>query len=110
MHLTVGEKSLLAGDAACELLIEYARLLGQEGSADSVSVNAISSEGNSTTAMFLLNSGTTMAAESVDSGLPEPDNAEAEEYLRERIEALTTKRNPPAHDVAGSEVWNREEP
>lgn len=86
-HITISEKSFLVGDEATDLLIRYAALLGKIHSADSVRIRAIGIDGEAVEADFLLNSGTVLMAESSRSQLPEPDNADAVEYMRERISA-----------------------
>lgn len=85
MHVTMADKSLLIGDATSDLLIRYAALLGKTGSADSVSVRAISGDGDEVVAQILLNSGTTLMAETTRSSVPEPNNRDVDEYLRERL-------------------------
>jgi hypothetical protein len=45
-HITYAEKSLLIGDATADLLLEYAAALGSDGTSDSVSIHAISSDGD----------------------------------------------------------------
>jgi hypothetical protein len=84
-HITISDKSFLIGDEATDLLVRYAALLGKIHSADSVRIRAIGIDGEAVEADFLLNSGTVLMAESSRSQLPEPDNADAIEYMRERI-------------------------
>jgi hypothetical protein len=92
-HVTVGEKALLVGDEVADLLIEYAALLATASRGDSVQVRAVGADGDEVVATFLLNPGVVMMAETTRSSLPEPDNTEAEAYLRERIEWIA---RPPA--------------
>jgi hypothetical protein len=84
-HLLVADKTLLVGDGVADLLLRYAALLAQLRSGDSVTVQATDADGNDVTAGILLNSGTALVIESASTRLPEPDNAEAEQYLRSRI-------------------------
>ena len=107
-HLTTGGKSVLAGDAVAELLVRYAALIGQDHSADSVRIHAIETTGASTVVTLLVNGGLDLAVETVDSEIEDPDNAEAEDYLRSRIDAIEALRHPSAEDIAGTDVWNAE--
>jgi hypothetical protein len=86
-HITISDKSFLIGDEVADLLVRYAALLGKIHSADSVRIRAIGIDGEAVDADFLLNSGTVLMAESSRSQLPEPDNGDAVEYMRERIAA-----------------------
>lgn len=86
-HVSVADKSLLVGDLAANLLLEYASLLAQIGSSDTVKLRAVSGDGDEVVVTFLLNSGTVMVAESTHSSLPEPENSEAEAYLRKRLDS-----------------------
>src|SRR5215218_2137232 len=92
-HVTTADKSLLIGDDAAELLVEYAALLGQHQSADDVRMMAYGDDGDPVEVVFLLNAGTTLLIESSDSQVPEPENSEAVEYVRQRIEAITSPPN-----------------
>jgi hypothetical protein len=85
MHVTFADKSLLVGDTVADLLVEYSAVLAQAGQADSVSLTAYSSDGQKVTAKFALSEGAALLAESTQTDLPDPDNAEAESYLREQI-------------------------
>jgi hypothetical protein len=88
-HVTYADKSLLIGDAAADLLVQYAAALGSAGQSDSVSVHAISSDGDEVDAMFLLGEGAPLMNETTTSTLPEPENGAVEIYMRERIDRLT---------------------
>ena len=57
-HVTFGDKALLMGDDAADALLEYARLLSDTDAADSVTLRAISPDGNTVEASFLLNTNT----------------------------------------------------
>jgi hypothetical protein len=105
-HLTVADKSLLLGDEVADLIIEYAKLLGQVSSADSVELNAISGDGDQVLATFLLNGGLTVMTETTTSSLPEPDNAKAEEYLHTQIVQLREQNTASPEDISGEAVWN----
>lgn len=84
-HLTVADKSLLVGDEAADLLVDYAALLAQVHSGDRVDMNAVSSDGDEVVATFLLTPGTMLMSESTHSAMPEPANEQAIAYMRERI-------------------------
>jgi hypothetical protein len=105
-HVTLADKSLLLGDDAADLLVEYAKLLGQDSSADSVELHAISSDGDEVMATFLLNGGLTIVSETTTSTIPEPDNAKAEEYMHTQIVQLKELRTVSPEDIAGASVWN----
>ena len=91
-HITYADKSVLIGDEVAETLMEYAALIAREGSADTVKVCAIGSDGDEVVAIFLLGSGTNLMSETTHSSLAEPDNSDALMYMRERMMRLS---NPP---------------
>jgi hypothetical protein len=88
-HITMSDKSLLVGDSVAELLLEYAALIAKVGSGDTVKVRAFGDDGDEVTASFLLNSGTVLMSETTASPLPEPENSEAEMYLRRCLDSYT---------------------
>ncbi|MEP6481839.1 MAG: hypothetical protein ABJA94_07520 [Rhodoglobus sp.] len=88
-HVTYADKSLLIGDEAATTLLQYAAMLGSRGAADTVTLKALDGQGNDVEAIFLLNSGTVMIAETGNTTVPEPDNAEATDRMKERIRELT---------------------
>lgn len=102
-HITFGDKSLLIGDQTADLLLNYAAALGQNATADTVDVNAISSDGDEVVATFLLNEGTTIMAETTNSSAHEPDNAEVISYMTEHLRLL---KDPPS---AVSETPNEQQ-
>jgi hypothetical protein len=81
----VADKSLLIGDEIADALIHYAAHLGRISSADDVPVRALGVDGEEVRLLLLLNSGVTLVAESTDSLLPEPDNADAVAYIAQRL-------------------------
>ncbi|GGE93721.1 hypothetical protein GCM10011313_15870 [Mycetocola zhadangensis] len=97
-HVTFGDKSLLIGDQATDLLLEYASLLATESKADTVTLRAISPDGNETEATFLLDSGVALIAETTISSLPDLDNADAVAYMQERIMLLSSPPPVRPHD------------
>lgn len=84
-HLTMAEKSLLIGDEVADLLLAYAAVVAGTGTGDHITVHGIGTDGEQVAAQVLLNSGTTLVAESSTSLLPEPDNDEVTLYLRARL-------------------------
>jgi hypothetical protein len=83
----MADKSLLIGDEAADLLLEYAALLAQIGRGDSIQLRAIGADGDEVTVGFLLNSGTVLLTETSSSTLPEPDNSGTIGYMRKRLES-----------------------
>lgn len=91
-HVTFRDKSLLMGDAA-DTLLEYARLVADNDQADTVTLSAISPDGNTVEASFLLISNTILMGESTNSEITPPDNSETVEELKERIDAISPSRH-----------------
>jgi hypothetical protein len=91
-HVMFAEKSLLMGDEVADCLLEYARLLGENSSTDTVTIRAISPDGNTIDAAFLLNGASVMLIESTNSTVDPPPNDEAVQYMQDRIEQIL---NPP---------------
>jgi hypothetical protein len=89
-HVTFADKSLLIGDEVADLLMEYARLMASSGHADTVNVRAFGADGQEVVATLLLDQGTPLMSESTHSSMVEPDNAEAVEYMRGRIDLMTS--------------------
>jgi hypothetical protein len=89
-HITYAEKSLLVGDEAADVLLEYAAALGKADSADTVTLLGYGADGDDVAATFLLNSGTVIMAESTTSSIPDPDNDDAIAAMRERLIRLTS--------------------
>ena len=83
--MTMAEKSLLIGDEVADLLVAYAAAVAGANAGDHVTVHGIGVDGQQVAAQLLLNSGTTLIAESSTSKLPEPDDDELVSYLRERL-------------------------
>jgi len=85
-HVTIAEKSFLVGDDVADTLVRYAALLGKANSADSVTIRSLGVDGEEVEALYLLNSGTVLMAESTRSTLPEPDNSDALKYMQEQMD------------------------
>ena len=101
-HLTTAEKSLLVGDRTADLLMEYAALVAQIKAGDSIKINALGADGDEVVATLLLNSGTTMVAETTTSTQREPDNAEVDQYLQDRLAAYNVY--PTGLEVTGADA------
>jgi hypothetical protein len=99
-HLTMAEKSLLLGDEAADLLLEYASLLGQNDSADTVTLRAYGDDGDPVDVTFLLNSGTSILVQTSESVMTEPENSEGIRYMRERMRLIESP--PPAQPMESS--------
>jgi hypothetical protein len=84
-HLTYADKSVLVGDEAADVIIEFSALLAETGHADAVVLHAIGSDGDEVTASFVLGSGTNLMAETTTSRLPEPNNTEMIAHMRGKI-------------------------
>jgi hypothetical protein len=89
-HLTYSDKSLLVGDEAADVLLEYAASLATAKIGDNVTLNAISGDGQEVEATFLLDTGAPLMVETASSKLLEPDNSEVVEYMRRRIIQLAS--------------------
>ncbi|WP_404432379.1 hypothetical protein LG299_00265 [Microbacterium lacus] len=88
-HVTFSDRSLLMGDQAADTLLEYARLIADARHADSVTLNAISPDGNTVEASFLLNSNTVLVIESTNSATVAPNNDEAVKAMQAQIDSLS---------------------
>ena len=86
--MTYAQKSLLFGDETADALLEYAAMLADEGSADTVQIRAVGIDGNEVVATFMLSDGIELMAETTPSNLAEPNNTEALEYMRGRMATL----------------------
>lgn len=87
-HVTYADKSVLMGDDAADVLLEYARLLADSGRADSVTLQAISPDGNTVDTSFLLSPSSTMMMESTNTDIQAPNNDEVVAEIKERIAAI----------------------
>jgi hypothetical protein len=99
----MAEKSLLVGDQAADLLLEYAALLAQIGRGDSITLNAYGVDGAEVRVGFLLNAGTVMLIESSTSTLPEPDNEAVVAYMRQRLASYRLPSSVDGDDDRTSE-------
>ncbi|MEJ3405376.1 hypothetical protein WDJ51_11580 [Rathayibacter sp. YIM 133350] len=106
-HLTYAEKSLLVGDEAAGLLLEYAAALTRSSSGDTVEVKAVGADGADVVATFLLGAGSPLMVESSDSSMVEPDNSAAEVYLRDHLRILNA--HPQGLPVGQADLAQLEE-
>jgi hypothetical protein len=104
----MADKSLLVGDAAADTIVRYAGLLAQHNSGDTVELRAVGIDGDEVVATLLLNSGTSLMVESTHSTLPEPDNTDAVEYMRAKMQLIESP--PPAAASSPDDIaaWNEE--
>lgn len=108
-HVKFAEKSLLMDDQSADCLLEYARTLAEYSRTDTVALRAISTDGNTVEAEFLLNSASTMLIESTNSTMTAPDNSGAVRQMRERIDALMNppRSQPEAADEGSADILRR---
>lgn len=85
-HMTYADKSFLLGDEAADRVMKYAALLAQNNTADTVTLHAISADGNETEVTLLLDAGAPVMAETTHSSQPEPDNSEMISYMKAQTE------------------------
>jgi hypothetical protein len=96
-HIMYAEKTLMIGDDAADLAIEYAAVLANLSKADTITLNAFDGDGDTVQAKLLLNSGTNIVAATSHNSLQEPDNSEAIAYIREQMVALSSPRYAMPH-------------
>jgi hypothetical protein len=98
--LTYSDKSVLVGDEAADALVRFAAFIADKGRADAISLNVIAPDGEAIVTSFILGSGIAVMAESTNSPLPEPDNADAVHVMNTKMEELAMPRALP-----DSEPW-----
>ena len=102
-HVTFADKSLLVDDETADMMLEYAAALARNGSADAVDIHAFGSDGDEVTATLLLDAGAPIMAETANTSMNEPDNAEALSYMREQLARLSPiAATPVDHNVIGT--------
>jgi hypothetical protein len=89
MHLTFADKDLFLGTDAAELIVEYAAALARQHTADTVRVNAYGADGDKVEALLLLDEGAPLMVETSHSDLPDPENDDVLDYIRERMQELS---------------------
>jgi hypothetical protein len=98
-HITFADKNFLVGDSIADALLEYAAMLAETDTADSIDLNAIGADGDEVQATLFLSAGVPLVAETSHNSLPEPDNTEMLAYIEGR---LALHVNPPV--VTASEL------
>lgn len=101
-HVTYGEKAHFLGNEAADTLVEYASALSNAEVSDTVTLSAVDDHGNSVEATFLLTPSTVMLVETSSSNMAEPENGEAIEYMRTRMERLAYPPEILAEDESPS--------
>jgi hypothetical protein len=106
--LTYADRSVLIGDEAADILIEYSAVLAENGHADSVALNAIGGDGDDIVASFVLGSGTNLMAESTSSKLPEPNNTDGISYMKERLVDMSSTHpvQPDAEAISDTKAFD----
>ena len=99
-QVTFASNSLLMGNDAADMLMEYARLIADSSRADSVTLSGISHEGDTVVASFLLNGSVSLMTESLNSAAEPPDNIAAMKDLQSRIDAISRPPRAYAHPTA----------
>ncbi|MCU1550577.1 MAG: hypothetical protein JWR36_1137 [Glaciihabitans sp.] len=89
-HLTFADKSILLGDQTADLIMEYAALLAQRHTADTVTVHAIGADGNDVEATLLLDQGAPLMIETATTTVQEPDNVSTEQYMSDRMQMMSS--------------------
>jgi hypothetical protein len=107
-HITYAEKSLLLGDDAADALIVYAAALATHGRGDSVTLRALSSDGDEVDATFLLTAGAPLMAETPTTRLPEPDDADAVARMQAETDRMVSPEPVTAADADGNAEMDRE--
>jgi len=107
-HVTFADKNLLVGDDAAEVMLEYAAALSSAGDADTVQINAIGADGDAVVATFLLNTGSPIMAETTHSELPEPDNEDVVQYMRDQLDKRTGPHEVPSQGQETSTAFEEE--
>jgi hypothetical protein len=104
-HITYADKSILVGDEASDVLLEYAAALASAGRGDKVDLRATSGDGDEIVASFVLAQGVSIMAETTTSTAPEPENSEIVQYMRDRVAQLseTLRAVPIDSDGVGTE-------
>lgn len=84
-HITFADKSFLVGSSVADAVLEYAAMLGETHSADSIDLNAIGADGDDVHATLFLSAGVPLVAETTNTSLPEPDNTDTLAYIEQRL-------------------------
>jgi hypothetical protein len=106
-HVTYAEKSLLIGDEAADLVLEYASELANAGASDTVTLNALGADGDEVVATLLLGAGAPLMAETSNTRLTPLDNTDAVGYMREKLNQLASP--PEAQPAQVPQLGNNDE-
>jgi len=100
-HLAYAEKSLLVGDDAADLVLEYASALSNRGVSDTVELNAFGADGGEVVATLLLGQGAPVMAESTVTSMAALDNSDTVAYIRSRLDEFASppEAQPESVDV-----------
>jgi hypothetical protein len=90
----------MVGDVFGELLLRYAAALARNNSAEPLHFTAVNAEG-SVSASFLLGPASQLTVVETHTPLTEPDNAEAEAFMRERLKDLSFPVPHPVESRVG---------
>ena len=95
----------LIDDEMAGVLIEYSVVMARQNSADSVQLNALTTEGAALQVNLVLGPATMMTSRSTDAPFDEPDNSAALAEVREHIDAIESPPSvlPAAPDESISE-------
>ncbi|MFC0678384.1 hypothetical protein ACFFGH_11085 [Lysobacter korlensis] len=98
-RVTYVDESVIVGEEFGMLILEYAASLARNNTSEPLHFRALNDEGEVETA-FLLGPASQIVVVKTNSLLPEPENSEAEDYMRSRIRQLTF---PTPHPVGDDE-------
>ena len=107
-NVTFGENSFLFGNEAADAVLKYAALLAQKHTADTVTLTAISPDGDEVRVTMLLDTGAPIMAETTFSTQPEPENSEAVSYMTARSNQLTGFSKAVPDDASAIAAWHRD--
>lgn len=107
-HITFGEKSFLLGNEAADAVLKYAALLAQHHTADTVTLNAISSDGDEVMVTMLLDTGAPLMLETTHNSQPEPENSVAVSYMAAQTGQLTGFSVAVPDDASSIAAWHRD--
>ncbi len=100
-RVTYVDESVIVGDRFGSLILDYAASLARNSTSEPLHFISLSDEGEVETA-FLLGPASQLVVVKTESLIREPDNSEAEEFMRSRIRDLTFPVPHPVGDGAGS--------
>ena len=86
-RVTYVDESLIVGDEFGRLIVDFAAALAKNNTAEPLRFVGLNDEG-AVEASFLLGPASQLVVLETRSLLPEPDNREAEEFMRSRIRDL----------------------